>query len=94
MNAIIDALHKRIFNLEIILQANNQISDRSHSIINDNLLSRRTNIMVTQEKPSQESVRNSIDTLSHQPRRSSLMSNQQSLNLQNDNNDKMMMQSK
>ncbi|CAF1510923.1 unnamed protein product [Rotaria sordida] len=81
MNAIIDALHKRIFNLEIILQANNQISDRSHSIINDNILSRRTNIMVIQEKSSQESARNSIDTLSHQSRRSSLMPDQQSLTL-------------
>ncbi|CAF3936158.1 unnamed protein product, partial [Rotaria sp. Silwood2] len=81
MNAIIDALHKRIFNLEIILQANNQISDRSYSIVNDNLLSRRTNITITEEQLSQKSVRNSIDALSHQSRRSSLIPDQHSLNL-------------
>ncbi|CAF4850405.1 unnamed protein product [Rotaria sp. Silwood1] len=69
MNAIIDALHKRIFNLEITLQANNQILDRSQTITNDHLLSHRANITVTQEQLSQKS------------RRSSLVLDQHSLNL-------------
>jgi hypothetical protein len=56
MNAILNLLHKRIFNFEIALQANN----RSQEVI-DKVLSTtsKTNRMMTQEV-----ISNSIETLS------------------------------
>jgi len=70
MNAILNALDKRIFNLEIALQANNQISNHSHTMIDNNISSPKIN--------TQELVRNSIDTSSERSVRNSLIPNQHS----------------
>jgi hypothetical protein len=74
MNAILNALHKRIFNLEIALQANNQILDRSHTMINDDLINHKTNTKIAQQ---QVSHRNSIKTST----RNSFILDQNPLNL-------------
>lgn len=67
MNEILNAFHQRIFNLEIA------ISNRSHTTIDHNLLSPKTNIIVSQELDS-----NSINTSVQQSTRNSLISNQHS----------------
>ena len=43
MNAIMNTFEQRLLNLEIVLQANNQIANRSHTIIDHNLLDSDTN---------------------------------------------------
>jgi hypothetical protein len=74
MHAILNALHQRIFNLEIALQTNNQISNRSQTMMDNNLSSPKTNIMISQEldqnsiDPSpQRSTRNSFVPDQHSP---------------------------
>ncbi len=62
MNEILNVLHKRVFNLEIALQTNNQILNRSYTIIDKNL---------KQNQFSQELVPNSIDTISQRSRQNS-----------------------
>jgi hypothetical protein len=81
MNAILNALHKRIFNLEITLQTNNQILNRSHTMIANSLSSPKRNTMIIQNQLSQELVRNSIDTSLQRSPRYSLIPDQHSLNL-------------
>ena len=56
MNTILYVLHKRIFNLEIALQANSQILNRSHSMINNDLLQESLSTL------SQRSIRNSFSS--------------------------------
>jgi hypothetical protein len=63
MNAILNALDKRVFNLEITLKSNSHISDRLNRD-KDDVLSGKMNRMIIQEQSTQELVRNSIDSLS------------------------------
>jgi hypothetical protein len=72
MNDILNVLHKRIFNLEIALQANNQISNRSQIMIDNNLSSSK----IKQNQFSKELTPNSIDTVSQRSTRKSLISDQ------------------
>jgi hypothetical protein len=80
MNEIINTLHKGISNLEIALQTSSQILDRSQTIIDDDLSSPKTNMIITQQKLSRKSVRNSIDTLSQRSVRNCSIPDQHILN--------------
>ena len=70
MNAILNTLHQRILNLEIVLQANNQISNRSHSMIEQSFSSVKSKTML--KRLSQGLVPNLIDTSSERSIRNSL----------------------